>query len=340
MKVTILILGLAISIASCATGGKKKSGSSLSSSSSSSSKEKRSRAPDNRREISVTGSVKPFTNSLSNSPASSKRVDKGKARSLASKLERQVKVSKKVEAMDVLALMAAKRLAGENSRSVIGSAKRLVGQEMRKDINRKLPDIGQLEIALASFQSGQYGMAEYYIIQLLESKSPPIRSAALNLNGLMKYKFSTLRNATDLWEAALKADASNQAARLNLALVALSYADFKTAKRLLAATEQDWFVMGNQAVAEKLALNGKQAQGLCNNALRKESKNRSLLFNCAVADFQVANDYKGAMDKLQKANSMSGGGADLSDKIVKAIRIVKGKMAQAAAPKKDANKKK
>lgn len=336
-----LILFLLLTLCpSCFTGGKKKSEPESNTASSGRSARAKSRGEDNRSEISVSGTVKDFTNSLSNSPQSSKNIDKGKAKAIASKLERQVKVSKKIDSADVLALMSAKRLSGDDSREVISSAKRLVGQEMKKDINRKLPEIGQLEIALAAFQSRQYGMADYYIIQLLDSKSPPIKSAALNLDGLMKYRFNTVRQATDLWEAALKVDASNQAARLNLGLTALTFADFKAADRYLSATEQDWFVMGNLAVAEKLALKGKRAQELCNNALKREDKNRVLLYNCAVADFQVASDYKGALEKLNKANALSGGGAALSDKIVNAIRNVKAKMADSNKGKEQKSDKK
>lgn len=333
MRLTLLILSTAVSVytfSSCATGGKKKSSKEVQSSSYSSKRSGRKASSSGGNRIAVSGNERPFVSSLGNASMTSKEVSKSKARGIADRIERKVKASKNVSADDVMAAMSAKRISGAGYNSVVNTAKRLVGQEVRKNINSELPDVAELELAIAAFQEKRYGMAEYYIIKLRESKLAQLRSAALTLDGLMLYRFRTVRAAVEAWRAALKEDASNQAARLNLAVLAIEHGDSKNAVRNLSGTEQDWFVSGLLASAEKLQLKGKRAQDLCRKALGSQPKNRMLLYNCGLVDYQVANDFNGANDKLGKANSMSGGSPELGDKIIRALRDVKNARAAAA----------
>src|SRR6478609_1290627 len=130
-------------------------------------------------ELYVSSNYQTLTYSLSNNSLTSRTINVGRAKDLASDLEGRLASPSAKDRKDMIALMAAKRLAGEGVGPVFQIAKKLMVVEMRDDIRHEMPEVAQLELALASIHSRQFPMADHWIDKLLNSKNDKTKAAAI-----------------------------------------------------------------------------------------------------------------------------------------------------------------
>ena len=68
---------------------------------------------------------------------------------------------------------------------MLESARELVALELKKDINRGIPEFARLELVLAAIQARKYSFAEYFLDDLLRSKNKQAQAAAYTAAGLI-----------------------------------------------------------------------------------------------------------------------------------------------------------
>lgn len=295
---------LAILLASCATTDKKGGKSDSSSSSKGNDDKDDKKDGDKGEDAYVSSGFSTFTYSLTNNGLTSFTVNSSKAKSAADDLEGKLKTPTSKDRKEFIALMAAKRLAGEGVGPVFQVAKRLMVVEMKDNIKKNMPEVAMLELALASIHSKQIPMAEHWIGKLLQTKNPKTKAAALNARGMIALLDNRLPEAVAFWNDALKVKPDYEPSRLNIAFTALRYGDFKTAKTMFQGVNQDWFVQTGMMQMERLSDNASGAAELCKSILEKKPNYKPALFSCALNEYQgLGNLAKARIDFEHVAKS-------------------------------------
>lgn len=306
---------LAAFLAACQTTGSKKGGDSSSSSARDDDDEGSSKGGDDKDDdIAVSANFQTMTYSLTNNGLTTFTVNTGKAKSAADDLEGKLKNPTVKDRKEFIALMAAKRLAGEGVVPVFQVAKRLMIVEMKDNIKRNMPEVAMLELALASIQSKQIPMAEHWIGKLLQSKNPKTKAAAITAQGMIALLDNRLPEAVAYWNDALKMKNDYEPARLNIGFTALRFGDYKTAKEMLDGMRQDWFVQTGMMQAERLGDNAQGAAELCKSILEKKANYKPALFSCALNDYQGVGNLAKARTELEKVAKMGGGPSSIDEK--------------------------
>ncbi len=310
------LLAAAVTLTSCATtegGKKKKEGKESASSKDDDDDDSGKKGGRDDESYSSSGSGT-FVYSLSNNGLTPYTVNSAKAKNNADDLEGKLKNPTGKDRKDLVALMAAKRLAGEGVVPVFNIAKRLMIVEMKEDIKREMPEVAMLELALASIQSKQIPMAEHWIGKLLRSKNPKTKAAAYTAEGMIALLDNRLPEAVAFWNDALKAKSDYEPARLNIGFTALKYGDYKTAKAMFEGVNRDWFVMTGQMQAERLADNSNEAASLCKTILEKKPNYKPALFSCALNEYQGLGNLAKARTDLEHIGKLSGGPSTIDEK--------------------------
>ncbi len=289
-----------------------------------------SSAPDDDSNIDVDKDFVQLNVSLSNEVLSGRSIDRSDAEGLVRSLEATVK--SEPNRANYLALLSAKRLSGQSYQSIIDSAGRLADVEMRKDIDRSIPSIAKLEIAISAVRAKNFSMAEHFLPNLLESKVADVKAGAYTLVGIMNYMDGKVPEAVESWMRARKEKERYQAATYNLAVISLKFAAYKFADAMIKDLDDNWLVLTGKASIDRLSNNGKGASDNCRRALDAR-KNRLALFNCALVEYQPNENFEKAKQMLGEASSQRGGGAALDKKIFAMVeKISKSRSGRSSSP--------
>lgn len=304
---------LAVLVASCATTDKK--GGKGANLTASKDDDDGDDAPDKGGDEGyVSAGFSTFSYSLTNNGLTSFTVNSSKAKGMADDLEGKLKNPTSKDRKEFIALMAAKRLAGEGVVPVFQVAKRLMVVEMKDNMRRNMPEVAMLELALASIHSKQIPMAEHWIGKLLDSKNPKTKAAALTAKGMIALLDNRLPEAVSFWNDALKQKSDYEPARLNIAFTALRFGDVKTARAMFQGMNQDWFVQTGMMQAERLADNTSEAQTLCKSILEKKPNYKPALFSCALNEYQGVGNLAKARTDLEHIAKSGGGPSSIDEK--------------------------
>lgn len=298
---------------SCATGNNKKSGGGDGGGDSGDSGG--SGGDSKGEEIYNTGNLQTFTYSLNNNGLTTFTVNPSKAKSLADDLENKTANATAKDKPDLIALMAAKRLAGEGVVPVFKVAKKLMILEMRDDIRRNMPEVAMLELALASIHSRQIPMAEHWIEKLMASKNAKTKAAAFTARGMIALMDGRLPEAVAFWNDALNVKRDYEPARLNIAFTALRFGDAKTARAMFSGMDQDWFVQTGMMQAERLADNPREAAQLCGTILSKKPNYKPAAFSCALNEYQGLGNLAKARTQLESIAKNGGGPSSIDERV-------------------------
>ncbi len=310
LKHLILACGLA-GLSACQTPSDSKSSSAAAESSGGGGDEKKGGEAD---EQYVSGNYVTLTYSLSNNSMTSKAIQVSAAKELASDLEGKLANPGPKDRKEMIALMAAKRLAGDGIGPVFAVAKKLMIVEMREDIRKQMPDVGQLELALASIHSKQFPMAEHWIEKLMASKSDKTKAAALTARGMIAMLDGRLPEAIATWNEALTVRRDYEPARLNIGFTALRFGDARTAKAMLSGLPEDYFIQTGLMQAERLLDNPKEVATLCESIIAKKKNYKPALFSCALNEYQGLGNYAKARTELEEVAKVDGGPTTIDEK--------------------------
>lgn len=260
----------------------------------------------NEDEFYVSGNLNTLTMSLSNNPQTSRRVDRKDADVFADKLQQAIRASKGDDRKSLVALMSLRRISGEGLGKVTETARQLVELEMKKDVNRGLPEFAKLELVLAAIQAKKYSYAEHFIYDLLDSKNKKVKAAALTAEGLIAALDQRLPEAMVSWTKALDEVPNFPAAALNIGFYAAKFGDFPLAKKMLGSMQDDWFAAYGLASTERMLKDNDKATSLCRFVNEKKPRFKPALFNCALHAFQGSGDIALAHQLLDRAGKVSG----------------------------------
>ncbi|HYX38985.1 MAG TPA: hypothetical protein VE954_38265 [Oligoflexus sp.] len=318
LRISSPLIVLGLMLGSCATlknvgGGDDKGAASLKEEGDEDSGDSK-KAQSGNDDLYVSSNYQTLTYSLSNNSLTSKTINLGKAKDLASDLEGKLASPTIKDRKDLIALMAAKRLAGEGVGPVFLVAKKLMVVEMKEDIRHEMPEVAQLELALASIHSRQFPMAEHWIEKLMNSKNEKTKAAALTARGMIAMTDGRLPEAVALWNEALNLRKDYEPARLNIGFTALRYGDHKTAKAMLAGLPEDFFVGTGLVQSERLADNPKEAAQYCASVLEKKKNYKPALFSCALNEYQGLGNLQKARAELEEIAKTDGGPSSLDER--------------------------
>jgi hypothetical protein len=343
LRISSPLLALGLILGSCATLQKGAGGGDDRGSAGSAAKDDdgdNRKSQNNNDDLYVSSNYQTLTYSLSNNSLTSKTINVGRAKDLASDLEGKLASPTVKDRKDLIALMAAKRLAGEGVGPVFQVAKKLMVVEMKEDIRHEMPEVAQLELALASIHSRQFPMAEHWISKLMSSRNEKTKAAALTARGMIAMIDGRLPEAVALWNDAINLRKDYEPARLNIGFTALRYGDHKTAKVMLSGLSDDFFVMTGMVQVERLADNPREAAQLCNSVLEKKKNYKPALFSCALNEYQGLGNLAKARSELEEIAKTDGGPTTIDEraylvigKLEKEIREQQARERAAAASK-------
>lgn len=245
--------------------------------------------------IQVSARFKPFVNSLTNNNLTSKTVNLSKLANLESKLEKQIVTDEKNVTKEMLALLInIKRFKGTDITEILELSQKLILKIMAKGIDKDLPLVTKLDIAIAAIKNKKFSYGEYIIEGLISSNNSYVKAAALTLQGIIFLLEDKIPESVLSFNEALKVNANFEAARLNLGFLALKYGDFDTAFELLSPMSSDWFVASGLIVLERQQGQYAKAQSLCKLILSQKQDYLPALFNCAFNEWQGVGDLNKA----------------------------------------------
>lgn len=314
-----MMQGCATTKAKKSYGGKKSAGASKKS------------APSPKNDDTDVADVKrTLTYSMSDSPLTSKRLDRSEARDYSKDLSSSLKGD---NVKEIEGFIIARTLSGGNWAEVLGASKRLMAVKLSKNVDSELSPAAKLQIALAAINSQKYGMALHFIDELKASKVPKIQAAALNLDGLLALREDRLPEASKLWKDAIRIGGGYQPAQLNLGFLALKYGDHKTAVSALSKFQNDWFALYGLLVAQRLAGKVNQVETLCKRVLSQKEDYKPAMLSCALNKFEGKKDYGGAKKLLSDLVKIKEGGTYIDEIAYRVMGKINKAMAQAKKPK-------
>lgn len=248
-----------------------------------------------------------MTNSLSNNQLTSHTVSDKKAESLIGRFE-----GKSRGALE--GRISAERLAHKSLGQVMASAKKLAEVEMEKGAGRTIDEDVKLELALAAIGSKNFALAEFYLQELTDSKSPRIKAGAYNALGVVALRDDRVPEAVLYFRESLKAVGNYKPALLNMGFAALKGGDLDTAKKALGDMQSDWFVQYGLITVARIEGNEGRADELCDKVLAKEPNHKAALFNCSLLEYQNKHNFNKAKVLAEKAAKAPGGEQGWDDK--------------------------
>lgn len=272
--------------------------------------------------VFVAGSTRTIAFSATNSPLTSKTVDKGKARSLAENLENGLKNPEFKDRASLIGLMSLKRFGDAPLEDVYKAAQKLINVEMKKDIRREMSEVATLELALTALRSGKLTLAEHFLGNLSENKNKNIIAAVKTAEGMIAQMDDRLPEAVALWEEALKAIPEYQPAALNIGFTALRFGDFKTALKMLEPMSNDWFALYGVLVAERLSGNAKRVSALCTRVNSMKDDYKPAILSCALNEYQGLGNFAEAKKMLNKLVKTKGGSPVVDERAYRLIAAI------------------
>ena len=304
MKIIIVLIFLA----SCVTDNKKNNSGKT---------EPVGPSPAEKEGASYSAEEKTLTQSFSNNPFTSKLINRQAAAALA---EKSSAAAKEGNVNAGVSFIAASRLAGRSLPENILAARQLIDQIVKKEgVQRDLPDVVELELAIHAVASGKLAFAEHLSVQLLKSKNAKIRAGMNNLIGIVALRLNKIPEAVFSFKQSLKEEPSYVAAKLNLGFLALRGGDFVVAKSMLNDMSEDWFVKSGILVIDRLTGGLEQTSKLCTEVLTKKPNHKPTLFNCGLNEFQAKKNFKIARDYMNKVLKSEGGDPNWNERAARII---------------------
>lgn len=197
-------------------------------------------------------------------------------------------------------LLSVMRIGRDSSKDMLNVAEQYVSDLMKRKPDAALPDTMKLDLAIAALARGEYSFADFYLSELVESKSKDVKAAAYVAQGLVYYNDDMVPEAVQAWKKSLEIEPKNLAAHLNLGLTALNFGDFSAAQTHLNMFTDDWFGQFLMITIERFSGKGGQAYSSCNRILLKQSKYKPLYYNCALVAYQSENQADQAIQWLEE----------------------------------------
>ncbi len=268
---------------SCAGANKKNAG--MSSTGENSNSNQSDDSSDERPAISDTKiedrKLSSLVYSKSNNPDTKLGLKRKNAEKLASKYANADNLG------DLMFGMSASRVSGRGIAPSLTLAQKIMVLEVRKSIDRDLPDYAKVEMVLAAIDSKKFELANYFIAQLKAlpegkgGRTATYKAAAWNAEGIMLLAENSIPEAELSWTEALKLDSKFMAARLNLGFIAARYGDLKKAKDLLEPYSENLAVAATLVSIYRME-GDKKAEKLCQTIEKQASREPVLLVNCAL----------------------------------------------------------
>ena len=274
---------------------------------------------DDSGPVTIAGSKGTLSYSLSQNRMTGKRLDTKKASEYSSDLKGATKKADFKKRLQFEGYVIARALSGAGFDDVLAASRRLMGTLMSKKVDSELPPGIKLQLALAALKSGRYTMVSHFLSQVRDAKSPKLKAAALNLEGLLALRDERLPEAAEFWQESLKVVSNYKPARLNLGFLALKYGDHITAKKMLGSMQNDWFAVYGLVVAERLAGNSSRVVSLCRSLEGKKKNFKPGMLSCALNKYQGRGDYAGAKKDLQKIVGLKSGSTVIDEYAYKAL---------------------
>lgn len=260
-----------------------------------------------------------FTYSLSNNALTTKQVDTSRASNAANRVSRAASREGQDNRREVVNLIALRKFSGANLDEVFAVARQLATSEMQRDIRRQIPEQAKLELALAAIHARRFSMAEFWLNEISDSKNSRVRAAELTARGIIAMNDQRLPEAVDFWNQALRRFPNYEPARLNLGMIALTYGDAVTAKKMLGNMQNDFLATVGLMQAERLSGNVNRVESLCQRLKSQNSNYKPALFSCALNTYQGQGNLQRARQELEAAARASIGGSNIDERIFKVI---------------------
>jgi tetratricopeptide (TPR) repeat protein len=255
--------------------------------------------PEERRSSSSTSGNNRFvTTSLSNNSLTFHTIDRVKAEEMIAQLQSSSKTAR--DKRELEALIAAQWLGGQPPEELIGTARKLVEQEMKQNVERDISVEAKLNIGLAALRARKYSMAEYFFERVRESKSARHKAAATTAIGIIAMMEGRIPEAVAFWNQALKEFPDFEPAKFNIGFTTLRFGDYKTAGRMLGSIENNVYAQVGMISVNRLAQNADGAEKVCDRVLKEKPNHKPALFNCALVAYQLKQDHAKAKTMLTR----------------------------------------
>ncbi len=265
-------------------------------------KEKKSEAKDKKDEVVKTGfgDMVLYVFSRSGNKQTSHAYDKGRAEALSEKLG----AASDKDQRSIALIMSSKRLAGKGVNVALNFGKKITAIEQMKNIEADVPDYVKAELVMTGIQANKLEFAEHYIAELKQSKNRNALATAYNAEGVIFALDGNIQEAEISWKKAVEIVPGFEAAALNLAFTGLRYGDFKQARQILGTMPEDWFTNYGLISAERMSRKSTRPATLCDKVLQSQPKNKAVLYNCGLYEFQNNNDYDKAKDYFTRVTKI------------------------------------
>lgn len=241
------------------------------------------------------------TQSMNNNALTPHVFSRGGADKIIASLE-----GKNLGVSELEALLSAQRLRGVSYKSILGTAKKIASEELKKNIRAEPSEFVRLELGIAAVASKQFAMAEFYLIPLQKAKNKKVQAGASNALGIMALIEGRIPEAVAFWKESLKSVSNYEPARLNIGYTAIKYADLKSGGRYLSAGG-DWYIDSALAIVNRFSGRESAAKRLCEKVLDKKPNHKTINYNCGLLELQNFKNFGMARTLITKAVKAPGG---------------------------------
>jgi tetratricopeptide (TPR) repeat protein len=202
-------------------------------------------------------------------------------------------------------LIRAARLAAKTSTEINSYAQRLMFLPPQRR-ETKWMSLAILELIRDAISQQKLDLAAYYLTKIESEKSPGIRSELTTAKGVISYLRGDFDSAIKLWYEAIRLDADNSAARINLGYLILRTGNANAVRRILEPIKDNWLATSGLVVAYRLLNQNKLAEDACKTLQKHKPNYEAGAVNCSLFFSQNMRDPKNAAALLDRVVKNSG----------------------------------
>lgn len=245
----------------------------------------------------LSTNLEPFFFSATFQASAGLQVNSSKARELAPRI---VTLTQRANHPYVFeTLLSTQNMAGLAYEDMSDAASAFYSWQMQRKNAGAQSFHSHIQLAIGAMRLKRFSLANYHLDQAHNYTKQIVPGEIENIQGMIAIKQDRMDEALQLWRDAVRKNPQHVGARLNLGTTALLLGDFQTADTYLGNLSHE---TAQQAMvtANRMAEVPTKADALCKRLLQKKTVAKSVIYNCALNQWQGLEQSSQARRDLQQ----------------------------------------
>ncbi len=254
-------------------------------------------APSSSDSFYLSTNLEPFFFSATFQAAAGLQVNSARAREIAPRIASMATRANHPYVFETL--LATQNIAGLAYEDMSDVAAAFYGWQIQRKNAGAQSFYSHIQLAIGAMRLKRFALAQYHLDQARNYTKQTVPGEIENIQGMIAIKQDRMDEALQFWREAVRKNPQHVSARLNLGTTALVLGDFQTADMYLGNLSHE---AAQQAMVatNRMAEVPPKAENLCKRLLQKKNVAKSVVYNCALNQWQGLEQSAPARRDLQQ----------------------------------------